>query len=201
MQSYCKAALCLLLLASPALTQMPGQRSAPSLTTEEAIERRNPPPQIIDGRAVTRVTVTRERGRNGARERLVFTPADGRFKATVEDRTRDGLPDYVTIEFHGQNNWWRFEFTTYGLGINMAPGSYVNCQRAAFSEGTAGLDIGANHSGCNTLTGSFTIYDVRFDYSKGRPELASFAASFEQQCGIDVQGMLYFNAVPKDETH
>jgi S1-C subfamily serine protease len=122
-----------------------------------------------------------------------YKPSDGRFSSSAQDRNRDGLPDYVVVEFHGQNVNWSLDFTTHGLDSNMEIGTYVNCQRAAFSEGTAGLEVHGNGSGCNTVRGKFTVYEVQFERRNGQLALVSFAASFEQDC-MGISGTVYFNA-------
>ena len=88
---------------------------------------------------------------------------------------------------------WSLDFTTQGLESNMEIGTYVNCQRAAFSDGTAGLEIHGNGSGCNTVRGKFTVYEVQFERRNGQLALVSFAASFEQDC-MGISGAVYFNA-------
>src|SRR5438874_258921 len=51
-------------------------------------------------------------------------------------------------------------FGTDQLGIPIQPGTYTNAQRADFAQpGHPGLDVGFDHVGNNTLTGSFTISD------------------------------------------
>jgi hypothetical protein len=127
-----------------------------------------------------------------------YKASDGRFTSSAQDRNRDGLPDYVVIEFKGQNVNWSLDFTTHGLDRNMEIGTYVNCQRAAFSDGTAGLEIHGNGRGCNTVGGKFTVYEVQFEkrrnqFGESQFVIVSFAASFEQDC-MGISGTVYFNS-------
>ena len=85
------------------------------------------------------------------------------------------------------------EFAANAMNTNLTQGAYKNATRAAFAVGNPGLDIGGNGWGCNTLVGTFSVFDVQYDYSNGRPELVSFSASFEQDCG-EIKGIVYFNA-------
>jgi S1-C subfamily serine protease len=123
----------------------------------------------------------------------LFKSTDGRFSSYARDQNRDGLPDYVVIEFRGQNNNWSLDFTTHGLDSNMEIGTYANCQRAAFSDGTAGLEIHGNGRGCNTVEGKFTVFDVQYEKRNGQFVIISFSASFEQDC-MGISGSIYFNA-------
>jgi hypothetical protein len=105
------------------------------------------------------------------------------FSAQAQDRTGDGLADYVTVHLHtpGWSHWWNLTFATNQLGTNLVPGFYDSAQRAPFaSPGHPGLDVSGDGRGSNTLTGRFTVDEAVFDYSTGTPRLVRFAASFEQ---------------------
>jgi hypothetical protein len=105
------------------------------------------------------------------------------LSAQAADRTADGLADYVTIAVRtpSYSHWWYLTFGTNQLGANLAPGSYPDAQRAPFAAaGHPGLDVFGDGRGSNTLTGSFTIQEVVFDYSGGGRRLVRFVASFEQ---------------------
>jgi hypothetical protein len=65
-------------------------------------------------------------------------------------------------------------------GQNLEPGSYTDVQRAEFrGAGFPGLDVYGDGRGCNTVAGSFTVYDATYDMSGN---LVSFAAQFFQHC-------------------
>jgi hypothetical protein len=105
------------------------------------------------------------------------------FTAQAQDRTGDGVADYVTIHLHTPDwsHWWYLTFATNQLGTNLAPGFYGGAQRAAFaSPGCPGLDVSGDGRGSNTLTGSFRVEEAVFDTSGGTPRVVRFAASFEQ---------------------
>jgi hypothetical protein len=105
------------------------------------------------------------------------------FTAQAQDRTGDGVADYVTIHLHTPDwsHWWYLTFATNQLGTNLVPGIYDFAQRAAFAEpGHPGLDVSGDGRGSNKLTGNFTIEEAVFDTSSGTPRVVRFAASFEQ---------------------
>ncbi len=62
-------------------------------------------------------------------------------------------------------------------GDVLSVGTYSNAQRFA-GAGVPGVDVFGDGRGCNTTTGSFTVYDVSF--SGDTP--VSFAAQFTQHC-------------------
>ena len=77
----------------------------------------------------------------------------------------------------GEN--WLLEFSP-SPGDILAPGlHFPEARRAAFTLGTAGLDVGGAGRGCNTLTGSFTVHALRVD---DFGDVVEFAASFVQRC-------------------
>jgi hypothetical protein len=64
-------------------------------------------------------------------------------------------------------------------GQPLVAGTYLNAMRSDFRTGTApGLDVSGDGRGCNTVTGSFTVYSVEF--SSG--SLLHIDAAFEQHC-------------------
>jgi hypothetical protein len=131
-----------------------------------------------------------------------YTPSDGAFFANASDRTGDGIADYVTLFFFGNQPgvFWFLDFGTNGLGKNMEIGFYAKAERAAFaSPGHPGLDVGGLGSGCNTVRGQFTVLEAQFDYSVSPTRVVSFAAEFEQHCEGGPRadtGRIYFNYAP-----
>lgn len=117
--------------------------------------------------------------------------ADGDFTATLSVNDANE-PDEVFIYFLGSaeaGSFWDLDFSTAQLDVPLAVGSYTDAQRAAFAEsGHAGLDIGGNGRGCNSISGSFTVtdftYEIVADPLGGSPtfNVLSFAATFEQHC-------------------
>jgi hypothetical protein len=73
-------------------------------------------------------------------------------------------------------------FGTDQLGIGIQPGTYSGAQRSDFAApGHAGLDVSFQNRGSNTLTGSFTIFDLGFSRDAfGGLQIARFDAEFEQ---------------------
>jgi hypothetical protein len=92
------------------------------------------------------------------------------------------------------NDWATLDFSTRGLGVPMTAGvTYTDAQRASFaSQGHAGLDVGYNHRGCNTLRGSYTVNQLSFKAGA----LDTFSTSFSQSCdgGALMNGAFYYNA-------
>jgi len=115
-------------------------------------------------------------------ESHVFTSGSGTFSVRhAADNTSDGLVDFLWLEYEEIGQSWYFMFGTNALGQNLAPGIYLDAQRANFAAaGHPGLDIAGDGRGSNEVFGSFTINDVQFDYSGLSPVLLNFSATFEQ---------------------
>ena len=93
------------------------------------------------------------------------------------------------------------QFGTQMLGTPLAPGTYLNAERAAFaSAGHGGLDISFEHRGSNTLTGSFTIHDITYHQQASTWVLDSFDASFSQNSEgrpLALTGRITYSTVPE----
>lgn len=91
---------------------------------------------------------------------------------------------------------WMLE-TAAPKGQPFKPGNYRYAQRYPFQPATApGLSFDGNGNGCNTLTGSFKVFAVKFD-TQGNPTTADI--TWEQHCeGVKAAsyGELLLNAVP-----
>ena len=76
------------------------------------------------------------------------------------------------------------DFATNQLNIPMQSGHFADAERASFaSPGHPGLDVSFQSSGCNTVTGNFTVNTVSFFRdSNNEQQIGSFDANFEQHC-------------------
>jgi hypothetical protein len=90
--------------------------------------------------------------------------------------------------------WWDIEFAA-PAGQRLRPGVYTNAERYPFNEGThPGLSVHGMGRGCNTLTGTFTIF-VLSTGEDGR--LDELWANFEQHCeggGPAMRGIVQVNS-------
>jgi hypothetical protein len=85
----------------------------------------------------------------------------------------------VSLSINAKNgDSWRMELRA-PLGTKLAVGDYPEATRAPFSGAGAGIDIGGNGRGCNTIKGSFVVADVAFG-PHGYVERLD--ATFEQHC-------------------
>jgi hypothetical protein len=94
----------------------------------------------------------------------------------------DGKPAFVTIHI-GSN--WTIDLSSASLGRPLAPGTYVDAQRAPFTDPNhPGLDVFGDGRGCNEVGGTFTIVDVQAnsDPDGGLSTVTSLTATFEQHC-------------------
>src|SRR5439155_9820630 len=64
-------------------------------------------------------------------------------------------------------------------GQTLVPGIYTGAERTPFrAPGKPGIDIFGAGRGCNTITGSFTVFEATFSGSTPQP----LSATFEQHC-------------------
>ena len=102
----------------------------------------------------------------------------------------------IYLSINGANgDWWSMDLNA-PLGKQLTPGEYPNATRAPFSGAGAGIDIGGNGRGCNTIEGSFVVADAAFG-PNGYVE--RFDATFEQHCeGGDaaLRGRVIINNAP-----
>jgi hypothetical protein len=100
------------------------------------------------------------------------------------DRTLNGAPSSVTIEVPGSN--WGATFSTDPLGQPLAPGNYVDAERASpFAQpGHPGLDVWGDARGCSIVSGSFQVIAMTW-VPGGQPKVTSFTATFVQHCDAE----------------
>lgn len=135
-------------------------------------------------------------GNSGSEFDRTFTQRDGQFFA-VASSSSDDVPSFLSITFSGTENW-NLSFSTAQLGIPMQPGSYPKASRASFAPpGHPGLDVSGNGSGCNELTGKFTVLETVVDRTITPAQVVSFSAKFKQFCENRppaLTGSVFFNS-------
>jgi hypothetical protein len=118
---------------------------------------------------------------------ITYTPSNSTFfSAQITHTLPSGAPTYLsfllgTVTGDSSNTFSTLDFSTQQLGIALAPGTYLDAQRAAFATaGHPGLDVTFQNRGSNTLTGQFTVNDVSFVTTGSGLQIESFDVSFEQ---------------------
>ena len=91
---------------------------------------------------------------------------------------------------------WSLDFAAPG-NAQIQPGQYTGAERFPFQDNAnPGLSFSGQGRGCNTLSGSFDIYEVEYD---GDGVVTALSASFEQHCegGTPaLRGDIVFNTIP-----
>lgn len=97
-----------------------------------------------------------------------------------------GSAQPYTVSIHlvptdqSQGLWWDADFSSQQLNQPLAVQSYPDAQRLPFAtSGHPGLEVTGDGRGCNTITGSFVVYQIDVDASG---TLHAFTASFVQHC-------------------
>jgi hypothetical protein len=93
-------------------------------------------------------------------------------------------PDTVSVHLVPTNSmqglWWDADFSSKQLGQPLELRAYPGAQRLPFAMlGHPGLEVTGDGRGCNTITGSFIVYELQTDSSG---TLHAFTASFIQYC-------------------
>lgn len=111
---------------------------------------------------------------------LYRDPAENVFP-TVWDRSSPGGPDFFRLFVdYGTGRFFGFDIGTDGLARNLAPGEYINAERAPFaSVGHPGLDIFMDGRGCNQVSGKFYIHSVSISSSQ---DVDAIDVSFTHYC-------------------
>ncbi|MFP5261881.1 MAG: Ig domain-containing protein [Blastocatellia bacterium] len=173
--------------------------------SREAEETRVLKVQTVSGEVgLTQLTMSSEGDYVGSGLNYFFNRKRGLWFAAARDFTQDGSADYISLRYVDPELggvFWSLDFSTAGLGTNLAAGVYENARRAPFAApGHAGLDVSGQGRGCNVLTGRFMVLDAKFDYSGDQPKVISFAAKFEQNCeggGPPLFGSIYYNSLAR----
>ena len=92
--------------------------------------------------------------------------------------------------------WWTLNLAA-PANAEIQPGVYSGAERFPFqSFENPGLSFTGNGRGCNTLSGSFEVYEVAYD---GGGNVTALSASFEQHCEGNtpaLRGEIIFNTIP-----
>ncbi len=119
-------------------------------------------------------------------------PTDGGAFA-ADKNYRNGVHVWFT-DTKDINGWWNLYFAAPNNAL-LTPGLYPYAQRFSFGDRTApGLDVSGEGRGCNTICGSFRVYEIT--YGPG-DTIESFWADFTQNCEcLDkaMAGTIKFNA-------
>ncbi len=140
-----------------------------------------------------------------------YTPKAGDFfSAQIRKSLPSGQPGELLFilgsSLDQPNDFSTLSFGTDQLGIPIQPGTYDDAQRADFaSTGHPGLDVSFQNRGSNTVTGSFTIKDVSFDFDSATNTytILSFSGDFIQHSeGLEpaLHGTFTYRAVPEPAT-
>jgi len=148
-------------------------------------------------------------GPNGRGEKRLF--ADGQFTINYWRNTPD-KPGHVSnlsfTVFLGEGGFFRFEFSTDKMNLDLEPGFYDNAARVGSNaRGQPGMSVDTG-SYCSSAHGSFKILQADFTYKRdnfSRSELVpiGFAVEFEEHCygrSAALRGHLYYNYVPPNRS-
>jgi len=121
-----------------------------------------------------------------------YTPTQGRLSTNSEAKSK------LTVNFEGQEQqrsvWWYMTFVAAN-DQDLVPGRYENATRAPFQPKSGnGINIDGNGRGCNTVKGSFEIFEIEFTeivHAEGFKtfNVAKLALNFTQHCGNDEPAM------------
>lgn len=125
------------------------------------------------------------------------TLTGGMFTGRASDRTNDLLGDVVSISFRVDTRFWDIDLATAPDAVDpLTTRVYEDGQRYPFNDpGHPGLSIFGDGRGCNTLTGSFRIYELQTSTVTGSLELERLTATFSQHCGggeAELRGCVHF---------
>ena len=126
--------------------------------------------------------------------------APSTFKVSVSGTAAD-----LTMNVSGTNNsgvyeWWSARLAAPS-GQTLHPGTFTGAERAAFRTGLApGLDINGDGRGCNTLTGQFTIYQLKTDSAGNVVQIDAEAKQYCDNSTSALTAELRLNAKPMDLT-
>lgn len=133
---------------------------------------------------------------------LTYDRAQGSMVIANANRRIGGVPSRISFDADDAvfspvpNTYTTLAFDTNEMPAPLNPGFYGPAQRTPFqSAGRPGMSVSFANSGCNIITGHFTVVDMQFTPTA----LLSFTATFEQHCnGIvpALRGRMRYDAVP-----
>ena len=88
-----------------------------------------------------------------------------------------GTKNLISSSVSQGNSWWSLDLSSPITAL--ATGTYTNATRYPFNGTGLGLSFSGSGRGCNTLTGSYTIFDIAYD---GSGNIVRLAADFTQHC-------------------
>jgi hypothetical protein len=150
---------------------------------------------VVRGGAIAHLVLDSQPGDfvgGGKHSDVTYTPANtspgGLFSAQIlTGLDVAGQPAFLRFAFSfpftvNPDEFSTLDFATNQLNIPIAPGTYLNAERASFaSPGHPGLDVTFEHRGSNTLTGNFTINSLSFfTDSTNTLQISTLDVNFEQ---------------------
>lgn len=128
--------------------------------------------------------------------------SEGVFTAQL-GLNKQGKPDTITLKYYpfgSISEQWSVSLSSRMLGKPLVKSKYPKAVRYPFETfGLAGLSVFGESRGCNELTGSFTIKQLKINYNGQTPKLERLTVSFSQFCEgrkPALKGTFYFNTVP-----
>ncbi len=118
--------------------------------------------------------------------------AGGDGSVTLYSNGSNGISADLTNAANG--DYWFTDFAAPN-DVRMQPGLYDPAERYPFQSGlVAGLSVVGNGAGCNTITGKFSVEELKREPGQG---VTVFSVTFEQHCEGDVpalRGVINFAA-------
>lgn len=121
----------------------------------------------------------------GAGQTRFLTNETGQLTTSSWDKNK--LTVHYSGTEHNHSVWWYLDLAA-PEGNDLTPGLYQNATRAAFKPANGnGLDFSGSGRGCNTLTGSFEIFEIQFteftnEWNEQEFEVSTLAVDFTQYC-------------------
>ena len=121
----------------------------------------------------------------GAGQTRFLTNETGQLTTSSWDKNK--LTVHYSGTEHDRSVWWYLDLAA-PEGKNLTPGLYQNATRAAFKPANGnGLSFSGSGRGCNTLKGSFEIFEIEFteianEWGEQEFDVSTLAVDFIQYC-------------------